>query len=60
MDEYIVFELSVEDGFTVEVLELAKANRETLSERVYNIVGQPTTTSSKGIKLKKSRKYLVK
>ncbi len=41
-------------------IQLTKANRETLSERVYNIVGQPTTTSSKGIKLKKGRKFLVK
>jgi hypothetical protein len=56
LDENIVFE----DGFTEEGIKLTKVNRETLSERVYNIVGQPTTTSSKGIKLKKSRKYLVK
>ena len=41
-------------------IQLTKANRETLSERVYNIVGQPTTISSKGIKLKKGRKFLVK
>jgi hypothetical protein len=53
LDENIVFELNVEDDFTEEDIKLAKANRETLSERVYNIVGQPTTTLSKGIKLKR-------
>jgi hypothetical protein len=41
-------------------IQLTKANRETLPESVYNIVGQPTTTSSKGIKLKRGRKFLVK
>lgn len=60
LDENIVFEPSVEDGFTEEDIKLAKANREKLSERFYNVAGQPTTTSSKGIKLKKGRKYLVK
>ena len=60
LDENIVFEPSVEDGFTEEDIKLAKANRETPSERVYNIVGQPTTTSSKGIKIDKGRKFLVK
>jgi hypothetical protein len=44
---------------TATAIQLAKTNRESLSERVYNIAGQPTTTSSKGIKLKKGRKFLV-